>query len=151
MEFNDQELKLGFVYKSTAFNLLATDIDRLLDSRVSTIFAGDLYVRIPARNSSSINSAGRTLFTHMENNDYSIMKIFINWNWFTPKLHKTISKPNPSIDSKVSLDTAVINIVNKFQEALVATSTVISIDIHKYLPAYIRITLTTKRHLRRQR
>lgn len=213
MEFNGQQLRISSLYKSPASTLLATDIDRLLDTNVIIILAGDLNAKNPVWNSLVTNTADKTLFTHMENHEYTIVapespthfpdihhhtpdvldiailkitnlqytienlndlssdykpiildisllnrlhepapsnRVIINLNRFFLKLHEPITNSNPTTDSKASLDSVAINVMTKFQEALMATSTVMPNNFYKDLPNDIQSVLITKRHLKRK-
>lgn len=72
-ELNGQELRLGAVYKSPGTLLFPSDIDLLLDPDVNTILAGDLNAKSTAWHSHSMNTVGRTLQFHMEQNNYTMV------------------------------------------------------------------------------
>lgn len=69
---NDQETRLSAIYKRPAFTLQLADIDSLLDSTLPTILAGDLNAKHIAWQSHSINTAGRTLYSSMDNGEFNV-------------------------------------------------------------------------------
>lgn len=70
---NDKELRLSAVYKSPSKNLQLSDIEKLLDPSIPTILAGDMNAKHTFWHSHSLNGAGRMLFSHMSQSDYTII------------------------------------------------------------------------------
>lgn len=61
VNMGNEEVRLAVVYKKIPTILDTTDIEKILDSRLSTIIAGDLNTKHTTWNSSLNNPAGNTI------------------------------------------------------------------------------------------